>query len=97
MVVGIIPLILPEVVCATVPIMTGDEKLLLASESWAVKTLPELYVPVTVKGMETEAPVQKGEPVIEPFIVIVLEQALLIVVPVTVKLPAETVGNGPQF
>ena len=53
-------------------------------------------MPVIEKGTDTEAPVQNGDPVIE-LMVIEFEQALLIVVPLTVKLPPDTVGATAQF
>ena len=61
-----VPETVPAVVCVSVPTVTGEEKLPLASDSCAVKTFPERKVPVMVKGMETAAPAQNGEPDIVP-------------------------------
>ena len=61
-----VPEIVPAVVCVNVPIATGEEKLPLALDKWAVKTFPGVKVPAIVKGTETPAPEQNGEPDIVP-------------------------------
>jgi len=48
----------PAEVDVSVPIFTGDAKLPLAFDNWAVKIFPELKVPLLVYGTETEAPAQ---------------------------------------
>ena len=46
----------------------------MLSESWAVKTLPELKVPVELKAMDPvpsiEQSMEKGEPVTEPAVIV---------------------------
>jgi hypothetical protein len=49
----------PEVVLVSVPIVTGEEKLPVLSESCAVKLFVAVY-PEAVKVTETEAPAQYG-------------------------------------
>ena len=56
-VVDIVPLL-------TAPKLTGEEKLPEASDSWAVKVLPALKVPVVVYVPDTVVPAQKVVPVI---------------------------------
>ena len=50
---------IPEAVAVKVPMATGFEKDPLASESWAVKTLPADCVGL-VNGIDMEAPAQNG-------------------------------------
>ena len=69
---GIIAAIIPEVVPVKEPITVGVLKLPVAFDSSAVKTFPELKVPVTVKGMLTLAPAQNGLPVIVPVDILVV-------------------------
>ena len=62
--------IVPDEVAVRVPIVTGEEKLPVAFESWAVYTFPEVKVPDTVYGTEIDAPAQNGEPDIVPVVIV---------------------------
>ena len=64
------PEIVPAVVWVRVPSVIGDPHAPLASESWAVKTLPAVKTPVMVKGTETDDPEQNGEPVMVPVVMV---------------------------
>lgn len=70
--IGIIAEIIPADVDVNVPIVTADAKLPLAFDNWAVKIFPLTKVPVIVKGTETDAPAQNGEPAIVPVIIVVV-------------------------
>jgi hypothetical protein len=66
---GSVAEMVPAVVCVSVPILVGLEKLPDELESCAVNTFPDVKVPLIVKGTDTEAPEQKGEPEIEDVVI----------------------------
>jgi hypothetical protein len=69
---GIVAEMVPLEVDVSVPIFVGLAKLPLLLLNCAVKTLPELKVPVAVKGTLTDAPAQNGEPTIVPVLIVLL-------------------------
>ena len=66
---GIVPEIVPSFVEDNVPISTAEAKFPLEFDNWALKSFPDVKVPVIVNGTETVAPAQNGEPLIVPVVI----------------------------
>jgi hypothetical protein len=56
---GIVAIMVPELVELRVPIVTGEVKLPVLPDNWAVKTFPASTIPALLKGTDTVEPAHK--------------------------------------